>query len=54
MFYPPVLPYLLKVWQLMLSAMRFANSKLQEVFDWFMNKLVVWLCRYYMGHGYSY
>jgi hypothetical protein len=50
----PVVPYVAKLWQLVLFGMRLVRDKAQAIFDWVMNKLVVWLCRYYMGGRYDY
>jgi hypothetical protein len=54
MLYPPIVPYVLKLWQLVVRCLSFVKEKAQELFDFFMNKLVTWLCRYYLrdAHGY--
>jgi hypothetical protein len=54
MLYPPIVPYVLKLWQLIVRCLSFVKDKTQEIFDWIMDKFVTWLCRYYMRGGYGY
>jgi hypothetical protein len=47
MLYPPVAIPLQKLWQLIVGLWDFLKGKTQVVFDFVMDRIVVWLCRYY-------
>jgi hypothetical protein len=36
-----------KLWQLLLRLWHFLKGRTQMIFDFIMDRIVVWLCRYY-------
>jgi hypothetical protein len=44
----PVVLGVLKVWRFVTYFLQYVRQKSQELFDWFMNKLTVFLCKYYI------
>jgi hypothetical protein len=47
MLYPPLALPLKKLWQLIAGLWSFLKTKTQAVFDFFMDRLLTYLCRYY-------